>query len=161
MVKDMTREKTTQTTRLRLKTQGSAKQYLLKGIRRTGGDGDGRPNIVPQLLHQSSLDNKFISQIAKNLIVTKFIIAMSNEVERRNNSSEGVILRSTKQPTCKPTNNNVTTKPKKLHARVDNETKLAAITSTKKEIKFQNATLSRSVTTTTTTADKKLTDHKE
>jgi hypothetical protein len=123
----------------------------LKGITRTGGGGgDGRPNIVPQLPHQSSLDNKFISRIAKNLTVTKSIIAMSNEAECRNNFSEGVILRSTKQPTSKPTNNNVTTKPKRLHAHVDNETKFGATISTKKEIKFQNATLSRSVTTTTT-----------
>ncbi len=132
----------------------------MKGIKRTSGGSDGRPNIVPQLLHRSSLDNKFISRIAKNLNVTKSIIAMNNEVECRNNSLEGVILKSTKQPTGKPTNNNVTTKPKRLHAHVDNETKLAATTSTKKEIKFQNATLSRYVTTTTTT-NKKHTYHKE
>jgi hypothetical protein len=48
MVKDMTWEETTQTTtRLKLKTQGSTKQYLLKGIERIGGGGDDGPNIVP------------------------------------------------------------------------------------------------------------------
>jgi len=42
---------------------------------------------------------------------------------------------------------------------VDNETKHATTTSTKKEIKFQNATLSGSVTTTV--ANKKHINHKE
>jgi hypothetical protein len=68
-------------------------------------------------------------------------------------------LRSTKKPTCKPSNNNPSTKPKRLHVHVDNETKLVAISSTKKEIKFQNATLLGSVTTTI--ADKKHTNQKE
>ncbi len=47
MVKDMTREKTTETTCLRFKTQGSTKQDLLKGIRRIGGGGDGGPDTIP------------------------------------------------------------------------------------------------------------------
>jgi hypothetical protein len=134
---------------------------LLKGIGRTGGGGggDGGPNIIPQLLHQSSSNNKFISRIAKNLTTTKFVTTMSNKVEHRNNASKGVILRSTKKPTCKPNNNNPTTKPRRLHVHVDNETKLVAITSTKKEIKFQNATLLGSVTITI--ADKKHTNHRE
>ncbi len=67
-------------------------------------------------------------------------------------------MRSTKQPTCKPSNNNLATKPRRLHAHVDNETKLVATTSTKKEIKFQNAALSGFVTTTM--VDKKHIDHK-
>ncbi len=160
MVKDMIRKETTQTmTCMRLKTQGSTKQYLLKGIKRTsGGGGDGEPNIVPQLLYQSSSNNKFISQIAKNLTATKFVTSMSNKVEHRNNPSKGVILRSTNQPTCKLGNNNLATKPRRLHAHVDNETKLVATTSTKKEIRFQNATLLKFVTTT---IDKKHTNHRE
>jgi len=68
-------------------------------------------------------------------------------------------LKSTKQPTCKLANNNSATKPKILHAHVDDEIKHAATTSTKKEIKFQNATLLRFVTTTVT--NKKHTNHRE
>lgn len=161
MVKDKTREETTQTTtRLRFRTQGSTKQDLLKGIRRTGGGGgDGGPDKVPQLLHRNSSDSKLISRIAKKLTATESAAAMSNKAECRNNPSEGVILRSTKQPTGKPGSNNPATKPRRLHAHVDIETQHAATTSTKKEIKFQNATLSGSVTTTA--ADKKHTDHRE
>jgi len=45
MLKDMTWEKTAQTTtHLRFRTQGSTKQDLLKGIRRIGGGGDGGHN---------------------------------------------------------------------------------------------------------------------
>ncbi len=68
-------------------------------------------------------------------------------------------MKSTKQPTCKLANNNSTTKPKILHAHVDNEIEHAAITSTKKEIKFQNATLLKFVTTIV--ANKKHTNHRE
>jgi hypothetical protein len=117
---------------------------LLKGIKRTSDGGDGGPNIIPHLLHQSSSKNKLISRIAKNWTT----ITMSNKVEHQNNPSKGVILRSTKQPTCKHGNNNLVTKHKRLHAHVDNETKLATTTSIKKEIKFQNATLSIFMTTT-------------
>jgi hypothetical protein len=84
---------------------------------------------------------------------------MSNKVECRTNPSKSVILRSTRQPTSKPSNNNLATKPKRLHVHVKNETKHATTISTKKEFKFHNATLSRSMTTTTT--DKKHTIHKE
>jgi len=83
---------------------------------------------------------------------------MSNKAERQNNLSKSVILKSTKQQIGKPSNNNSATKPKRLHAHVDNETKHVATISTKKKIKFQNATLSRFVTTT---IDKKHTNHKE
>jgi len=160
MVKDRTREETTQTTtRLRFRTQGSTKQDLLKGMSRTGGGGDGGPDTVPQLLHRSSSDSKLISRIAKKLTPTESAAAMSKKAERRKNPSEGVILRSTKQPTGKPGSNNPATKPRRLHAHVDNETQHAATTSPKKEIKFQDATLSGSVTTTA--ADKKHTDHRE
>jgi hypothetical protein len=51
-------------------------------------------------------------------------------------------LKSTKHPIGKPGNNNPATKPKRLHAVMDNETEHVAITSTKKEIKFHNATIS-------------------
>jgi hypothetical protein len=68
-------------------------------------------------------------------------------------------LRSTKQPTNKPGNNNPTTKPKRLHVHVDDETEHVATILTNKEIKFQNATLLGYVTTTTT--DKKHTNHRE
>jgi hypothetical protein len=68
-------------------------------------------------------------------------------------------LRSTNQPTRKPGNNNPATKLRRLHAHVDNETKHFTTISTKKEIKFQNATLSGFVTTTTTY--KKHIDHRE
>ncbi len=84
---------------------------------------------------------------------------MSNKVECGNNLSKNVILRSTKQPIGKPSNNNLLTKPKRLHVHVDNETKHDTTTSTKKEIKFQNATLSGSVTIIAT--NKKHTNHKE
>ncbi len=136
----------------------------MKGIRKISGGGDGAPNIVPQLLHQSNLDSKFISLIDKKLITTEFVIAMSNKVESRDNlSKKSVILRptkqSTKQPTCKSSSNNLVTKPMRLHAHVDNETEHVVTTSTKKEIKFHNATLSGSVTTTVT--DNKHINHKE
>jgi hypothetical protein len=72
---------------------------------------------------------------------------MNNKAECGNKLSKSVILKSIKQPTCKPNNNNPITKPNRLHVHVDNETKHVATTSTKKEIKFQNATLSRSMTT--------------
>jgi hypothetical protein len=45
------------------------------------------------------------------------------------------------QPIGKPNSNNLATKPKKLHVHVDNETKHAATTSIKKEIKFQVSTI--------------------
>ncbi len=48
---------------------------------------------------------------------------------------------------------------RRLHVHVDNETKHVATISTKKEIKFQNATLLGSVTTIV--ADKKHIDRKE
>jgi hypothetical protein len=63
---------------------------------RMGGGGDGGHDIVPQLLHQSNLDSKFISWIAKKLTITKSVLTMSNKAERRNNPSKSVILRSTK-----------------------------------------------------------------
>jgi hypothetical protein len=47
---------------------------------------------------------------------------MSNKAEHQNNPSENVILRLTKEPLGKPNNNNPTTKPRRLHAHVDNET---------------------------------------
>ncbi len=84
---------------------------------------------------------------------------MSNKVECQNNPLESVILKSTKQPTNKPSNSNSTTKPKTLHAHVDNEIEHVTTTSIKKEIKFQNATLSGSVTTTF--ANKKHTNHRK
>ncbi len=68
-------------------------------------------------------------------------------------------MKSTKQPTCKFGNNNSTTKPKRLHDHLDNQTEHAITISTKKEIKFQNATLSRFVTTIV--VDKKHTNHRE
>jgi hypothetical protein len=56
-------------------------------------------------------------------------------------------LRSTKELTSKLGSNNLARKPRRLHVHVDNETKHVVTISTKKEIKFQNATLSRFVTT--------------
>ncbi len=71
MVKDMIREKTTHTTRIRFKTKGSTKQDFLNKIKRIGGGGgDGGPDTIPQLLHQNNLDSKLISQIAKKLTTT-------------------------------------------------------------------------------------------
>jgi hypothetical protein len=61
MVKDMIREEIAYTiTCLKFKTQGSTKQYLLKGIRRIGGGGDGGLDTIPQLLHRSNSNSKFI-----------------------------------------------------------------------------------------------------
>jgi hypothetical protein len=84
---------------------------------------------------------------------------MSNKAECRNNPSKSVILKSTKQPTNKPSNNNLATKPRRLHVHVDNEIEHVAVTSTKKGIKFQNATLSTFVTIIV--VDKKHTYHRE
>jgi hypothetical protein len=98
------------------------KTIFFKGIMRIGGGGDGGPNIVPWLLHGSNLDSKLISQIAKILTVMEFAATMSRKVECRNNPLESVILRSTKQLIGKLDNNNPATKPRRLHAHVDNET---------------------------------------
>jgi hypothetical protein len=83
---------------------------------------------------------------------------MSNKAECGNNLAKNVILRSTKHLISKPSNNNLVTKPRRLHVHVDNNTEHATITSTKKEIKFQNATLLGSMTTIA--IDKKHIDHK-
>jgi hypothetical protein len=97
MVKDMIREKTTQTTaHLMFKTQGSTKQDLLKEIKRIGGCGDGGHDTIPHLLHQCNSDSKLVFQIAKKLTTTKFVATMNNKVEHQNNPSESVILKSTK-----------------------------------------------------------------
>jgi hypothetical protein len=100
------------------------------------GGGDGGLDRIPELLHRSNLDSKLIYQIAKKLTTIEFADAMSNMVEHRKNPSKSIILRSTKQPTSKLGSNNPATKPKRLHAHVDNETKHATTTSTKKDIKF-------------------------
>jgi len=84
---------------------------------------------------------------------------MINKVECQNNPLENVILRSTKQPTSKLGNNNLATKFRRLRIHVDNEIKHVATTSTKNEIKFQNATLLGFVTTTT--VNKNHIDHRE
>jgi hypothetical protein len=62
---------------------------------------------------------------------------MSNKVECGSNLSKSVILRSTKQPIGKPSNNNIVTKPMRLHVHVDNETKHDATTSTRKKSSFR------------------------
>jgi hypothetical protein len=47
---------------------------------------------------------------------------MSNKAKCQNNPSKSVILKSIKQPTGKPSNNNPATKSRRLHAHVDNGT---------------------------------------
>jgi hypothetical protein len=73
------------------------KTRLVERIRRIGGGGgDGGLDIIPQLLHRSNSNNKFISQIAKKLIAIEYVVAMKNKAEHQNNILESVILRSTK-----------------------------------------------------------------